>query len=292
MRRCLGFLAGFLVVFASAMLPPALAQDDAAKREVETLPWEPGPGLRTVHGADATYRQSSTQLWLGGQIAARALFLSQGTDEWTNVVGLLVDPGLGTRVVIEHLNTGYIADIDWNDFEAAVVLDLAQELLEESNAERSRSGYPTLELLGYAAPPQYDEDLDTVHWAFRYRNSNGVVGINASAMVLSRDGFSVITWSGPTHQFRGRATLAAAVEAYSFNEGARYADYRPGDALAGVGLAALATRLITGRDATGAGRAGRSGLAAILSAAAKIGWAVLIIPFLFIGRLFRRGRSL
>ena len=289
MRRLLDGLTIALVLISSA--PPALGQSDQAIDEVLNLPWVIEPGVRTVPGADATYRQSDTQMWVDGQDAVRALTLAEGTNQWDAVVGLAIDFIDETQIVIQDFDIGYIDDDDWGDFDPAVVLSALREATEDANTERRRNGYPTLQVLGYAVEPRYDPTLDAVYWAVRVMVSTGDRVINAVALKLSRDGFSSITWVGSVDQFTGRETLEVALAPYSFDQGARYADFRAGDAVAGVGLATLATRLITGRDAGGAGRAAATGLLAVLVAFAKKAWFLLLVPFLFIGRLFRRRKT-
>lgn len=98
-----------------------------------------------------------------------------------------------------------------------------------------------------------------------------------------------MTWVGTPTQFHGEQTLAGIGEALSFQSGYRYADYSEGDAMAGVGLAALVTGIATGQ---GWKKTATTGLIATLIAFAKNLWWLVLLPFFWLGKkLFHRGKG-
>ncbi len=271
---------------------PALGlNNDAIRRmeaEVAALPWEMGPAVQTVPGANATYRQSRDERWVDGENAVRAMTLLSGLDKWESANALALDIYDQTVIVIEHLDVGYIDDEDWREFDAEMVLDLTTSSLEEANEERQRRGYTTSQAAGFALRPAYDEEEHAVYWAMRYLNSEGNYFIAAYVLKLSRDGFTQIVWGGPVNRFQGRQTLDAALAPFRYNEGAAYQDFQEGDAVAALGLAALSTRLMTGRSVRGGGRAGAVlGLFGVLF---KYFSVFLLAPIYFLWRLLFRRR--
>src|SRR5262245_13614274 len=68
-------------------------------------------------------------------------------------------------VVITYDEDGYVKDdeaarINYND-----LLKEMQEDTREANQERTRQGYEAVELIGWAAPPRYDQGAHKLYWA-------------------------------------------------------------------------------------------------------------------------------
>ena len=189
-------------------------------------------------------------------------------------------------VVYSHQPIGYIDDSDWSSLDPDAILATIREKQETSNTERAEAGYSTLTVLGWQEPPQYVSELDVAYWALLVENNQGKRTINAVALKLARDGFTRVTWVGDPSQFQGaQSTLVTASSAYHFNEGAQYADYTQGDKVAGVGLAGLATGLLTGKG--WAQKAG-VGVLALILAFFKKAWLLLLLPLAFVKKLLHK----
>ena len=272
-----------LAVFAAA---PALAQSNGWE-QLEALDWKSETVAYDVPGSKSTYSLGADERIVLGDQARRFLALTQGVDGWPDVVALIESTGgpmAGSFIDIEYHEIGYLEDGDWKDIAPDSLLQDIIDGTRESNSVRKENGYPTLEVLGWAEQPFYNERNNTVYWATHLRDSDGFESINAIALKLGRHGYSKLTWTGDPQQFQdAKLSLGPALRAYDYNEGARYADFVSGDAVAAVGLGALAIGMMTGN---------KKGWAAGFFAGAllllKKFWYILLLPFLALGKLFKR----
>ena len=271
----------FLAVVAAA---PAAAQSDP----IEALDWQAQRVAYEVPGSKSTYSLGPDERIVLGAQARRYLALTQGIDGWPDVVALIESTGgptAGSFIDIEYHEIGYLEDGDWTDVAPDSLLQEIIDGTRESNPIRAQNGYPTLEVLGWAEEPFYNQRNNTVYWATRLRDSEGMESINAIALKLGRHGYAKLTWTGGPEQFRNaKVALGPALASYDYKEGARYADFRAGDAVAAVGLGALAVSMMTGNR-----KAWGTGLLAGAMILLKKFWYLLLLPFLALGRLFRRG---
>jgi uncharacterized membrane-anchored protein len=163
-------------------------------------------------------------------------------------LGLLIPAGMTPIssncwvVTIDYSEDGYVKDDDASKINYDDLLKKMQAGVAEENKARKEKGYPTVDLLGWAAPPRYDaaahklywakklkfegEDGDTLNYSIRMLGRKGVLELNAIASV---DQFSEI--DAQTPQILGMV---------DFKEGSRYADFDPKvDKVAKYGLATL-----------------------------------------------------
>lgn len=229
----------------------ALAQqpDSASKMTAEqfeaSLDWRQGDivlkdGLATVHLPPA-YR------YLGPEDAERVLS-AWGNLPGQKTLGMIFPAGMGAiedgtwAVVVQYDEDGHVDDSDAAKIDYTSLLEDMTRGTEERNAERKKHGVPTATLVGWAAPPTYDgtthklrwakelafagEDEHTINWDIRVLGARGVLDLDA---VGSKSQLETLQ--------AGMGDVLGFVE---FNEGHRYADYKPGvDRKAEYGIAAL-----------------------------------------------------
>ncbi|MEI6195991.1 MAG: DUF2167 domain-containing protein [Verrucomicrobiota bacterium] len=145
-------------------------------------------------------------------------------------------------VTIDYNEDGFVKDDDASKINYDDLLAKMRKGVAASNQERKKEGYPTVELLGWAAPPHYDaathklywakklkfegEEADTLNYSIRMLGRKGVLELNAIASV---DQFTEI--DAQTPQILGMV---------DFKEGSRYADFDPKvDKVAKYGIATL-----------------------------------------------------
>ena len=286
-----GRRALLLAVASFIGVAPAMAAVDETEiiRQVQTLDWIAGPNVQEIAAIDATYELGTDEVMTIGEDARRYLELTQGASGWEDVDFLIIrETSAGTylQTFYAHFDVGYIEDDDWSQLDHDDLLASIRETTDEQNRQRATNGYPTVEVDGWAQPPKYDRERNMVYWAIDASETGTGRIVNATALKLSRDGFTSVTWVGAPSDFHGAATLAGLGSAFRFDPGNRYADFSAGDAVAGVGLAALATRIASGK---GWQKAAGAGLIAFVVAFAKKLWWLIVLPFLWLGRkLFRR----
>jgi uncharacterized membrane-anchored protein len=191
---------------------------------------------------------------------------------------------LGAALYFTHVPMGYVRADDWHEIQPQELLESIRAGTEQDNVERRIKGMATLQVLGWVQEPVYDPRSNTTYWALKATDGSGQF-VNATALKLSRDGFTRVNWMGSPELFlNARTALDPALSRYSFDPGWRYADFKAGDAVAAVGLAALTRQMLTGKPGKAAASTAGAGLLAIVAAFAKKLWLLIILPFVFAWR--------
>ncbi|WP_439639614.1 DUF2167 domain-containing protein [Nevskia sp.] len=225
---------------------------------------------------------------------ARRLMEALGNSVNEQFIGLIVPVGQGDANWMMRLDfdpAGYIKDDDAREWNADDMLESLRKGTAAGNARRQALGYPGLEVSQWIEPPTWDAAHQRLVWSLEAREIGAAPGsegtVNYNTYVLGREGFfemNLVTSSAEINRYKPDArTLLAAV---SFNEGKRYADFRPDtDKVATYGLAAL----------VGGVAAKKLGLLAVIGVflakfAKIILFAVLGLGAL-IGKFFGRGKK-
>ena len=210
-------------------------------------------------------------------------------------LGLLIPAGMtpissnAWVVTIEYSEEGFVKDDDANKINYDDLLKKMQKGVTAVNEERKKKGYPTVELLGWAAPPHYDpvthklywakelkfegEDSDTLNYNIRILGRRGVLELNAIADIAQ---FNAIDKETPE--------ILGMVD---FKQGSRYADFDPKvDKVAKYGIATL----VAGGALAAAAKFGLlKGLWVFLLAAKKFIIIAIVAAAAFFKKLFKRG---
>ena len=112
---------------------------------------------------------------------------------------------------------------------------------EESRTGRTQ-GYPSIALIGWAAPPRYDSVEKKMYWAKELQFGDSPERtLNYNIRILGRRGYLVLNAVGTMDQLAAVEKLAPSVLAsVNFQDGHRYADFSPKtDKIATYGLAGL-----------------------------------------------------
>ena len=145
-------------------------------------------------------------------------------------------------VEIEYEEEGYIEDEEAEDLDYDDLLKEMQNDIVESNPQRTLQGYPTMELIGWASKPYYDQDNKKLHWAkelkFEDYDKNT---LNYNIRVLGRKGYLNINAIGDIDMLetfnKERDNILNSVE---FTAGNRYSDFNPDvDKVAAYGIGGL-----------------------------------------------------
>jgi uncharacterized membrane-anchored protein len=117
-----------------------------------------------------------------------------------------------------------------------------QKAIAGENPERQKQGYPTITLVGWAAPPHYDAETHKLYWAkdLKFAGEDGDT-LNYNIRMLGRKGVLQLTAVADTRQFAAIDEQTPEIlRMVDFKEGNRYADFDPKtDKVAKYGIAAL-----------------------------------------------------
>jgi uncharacterized membrane-anchored protein len=210
-----------------------------------------------------------------------------GNPADTTVLGLILKAGTtpldpaAWAVVLQYDPIGHVSDDDAGSIDFASLLADMQAGTEEENAARRDAGFPAMELVGWAEPPHYDAAERKLFWAKRLRfEGDAAETLNYNIRVLGRQGVMVANFvAGMDQLAEVQAAAPAVLKMIAFTSGNRYADFDPGiDTVAAVGIGGL----IAGKLAA------KAGMLVLLLAFLKKGGILLLLPLLWLGRLFRR----
>ena len=222
-----------MVLLVGLCGPIAAGAEDAA---TSSLHWQKGPGTGAIDGRariaipdgyvfldkgeTSKYLEMSHNLPSGDEY-----FFAPGNDAW--------------EAYFSFNEEGYVKDKDTLDADA--LLKSIRDNQAEANEERARRGWPAFTIVGWRIAPRYNPATKVLEWATELKEEgNGRTSINYNTRVLGRKGtMSVELVSAPDDFDAALVGFQARLGGFQFDEGERYADYRPGDHVAEYGLAAL-----------------------------------------------------
>lgn len=153
----------------------------------------------------------------------------------------LLDPD-GWAVTLSYANDGYVKDTDANKINYHKLLKQMQADVREADKQRTKEGYPTFELVGWAEPPHYDATTHKLYWAKDLRFDNATSDtLNYNIRILGRHGVLVLNVIGGMDQLSEiKQETPQILGMVNFDRGNRYADFNPKiDKVATYGIAAL-----------------------------------------------------
>ena len=171
-----------------------------------------------------------------------------------------------------------------------VLLKTLKENDAPSNEERRKLGLVPLATEGWAVLPHYDSETKRLEWGLRLRaEGSNKSDINYTVRVLGRSGYEnvVLVTDADTLQ-NDVADLKTVLKGFDFNTSNRYAEFRPGDRVAEIGLSAL---LLGGGTAAAVKSGWLKGLLAALVAGWKLVAAAVVAGLAAIGKLFGRKKA-
>jgi uncharacterized membrane-anchored protein len=189
-------------------------------------------------------------------------------------------------VVFDYNDVGHVKDDEKDKIDAPAILKGIKEGTEEANKVRAQKGVSAIHVVGWQQAPTYDERTHNLTWGILGRDDQGGRVVNFNVRLLGREGYVSATLVDDADKIgAARPHLDRILDAFSYKQGNRYAEFRPGDKLAKYGLAALV--------AGGAGAvAVKTGLlAGLLKILAKGGKAIVVLvvgAVAAIGRFLRR----
>ena len=163
-------------------------------------------------------------------------------------LGMLMPAGMtpissnAWAVTIDYTDDGYVKDDDASKINYDDLLKKMKAGIAEQNKLRKEKGYPTIELVGWAAPPHYDAATHKLYWAKELKVDGALENtLNYDIRILGRRGVLVLgAIAGMSQLPEIRQQVPQILAMVDFNEGSRYTDFDPKiDKVATYGIAAL-----------------------------------------------------
>ena len=256
------------------------AAQDAPRSEIAKLPWQRGP-LNGAVGSRAHIDLGPDTLMLPEANGSRFLELT----------GNLPSPGetilmnRGWWATFSFDETGYVKDDEKLDADA--ILQAMRTHEEQSNGERRKRGFAELSTEGWIVPPHYDPGTKYLEWGVKLRASDSPEPVvNYTMRLLGRRGVeSVVLVTSPQTLDHDVQELHKVLGGFTFDNGEKYGEFRPGDHVAEFGLGAL----VLGGAAAAAVKGGWfKGLLVALAAGWKLVAAAGVAVFAALGKLVSR----
>lgn len=206
-------------------------------------------GTVDLHHGLASLQIPNQFRFLNGHDANTVLVQLWGNPSQPEPLGMLVPADISPLsrafwgVIISYEENGYVKDKDAEKINYDELLNQIRKGAQASNKEREKQGYPPIEIVGWAAPPRYDQSAHKLHWAKEVRFGNETENtLNYNIRILGRRGVLVLnSVAGMSQLPEIQSNTPAILSAVNFNSGNRYADFNPasGDKVASYGIAAL-----------------------------------------------------
>ncbi|MEC4675001.1 MAG: DUF2167 domain-containing protein [Nitrospirota bacterium] len=189
-------------------------------------------------------------------------------------------------VTIEFEEDGYVSDENVDELDYDELLSQMKEDTRAANDERVRQGYGSIELVGWASSPFYDQESHKLYWAKELRFGDQPINtLNYNIRLLGRKGVLVLNFiAGMDQKPFIDSKLDTVLALAEFNQGSRYEDFDPSlDKVAAYGIGAL----IAGKVLAKAGF-----LAVALVFLKKFGVIILAGVAALLAKFFKRKKSL
>jgi uncharacterized membrane-anchored protein len=130
---------------------------------------------------------------------------------------------------IQYDPMGFVEDDDADDVDYDELLADMQKEIREANAEREENGYESLELIGWASKPFYDQDKHILHWAKEIKFGGSEMNThNYNVRILGRKGALVINAISTMNELAEvNKNIGKVTDIVTFAAGNRYSDFNP-----------------------------------------------------------------
>ncbi len=281
-----GLIALVGVEFAAAQAPAEADAPAAADGAVDA------EGLAIAQALEAMgwKREGVGELgeWAEVQIPKGYRFTGKsGTKqflEFTNNIpgggelGIIAPEEFDWWVLFEFDESGYVKDEDKDSLDASAMLKSMKEGQEMANEQRESLGMGPLFVDRWAQEPNYNEATNNLEWATVLVDGEGNENVNYNTRLLGRHGVMEVTLICSEEQLPViLGDFQNMVGDFGYKDGQSYAEFKEGDKIAKMGLAAL---ILGG----GAAVAAKTGLFAVVGKFFK--W--IIAGFVAIGVAIKR----
>ena len=191
--------------FASNAQSPVRSKEEILKLAKE-LKYQQGE--ITLRGGWAKLNVPKDFNFLGPEDAQTVLVKLWGNPPSVKTLGLLI-PADKTPLdrdcwvaTISFSEDGYVKDDDAGKINYDDLLKKMQKSTQEANPERQKQGYPTVELVGWAAPPRFDAAAHKLYWAQELKFGGAAEDtLNYNIRMLGRRGVLVLNAISSMDQF-------------------------------------------------------------------------------------------
>jgi len=262
---------------------PAKSDADSEAALAASLKWQ--TGVIDIKNGLAKINLTDDFRYLDAQDSNKVLHDLWGNPSDPTVLGMIfpkdkgpLDPG-SWAVTVSYEGDGYVKDDDADKIDYTSMLKDMQNRAHDDNAERVKEGYPTIDIIGWAAPPRYDKATHKLYWAKDIKfDDDKEDTLNYDIRILGRRGVLVLGAIAQMNSFdeidKKTPEILSMVD---FQAGNQYTDFDPKvDKIAEYGLGAL----VAGGVIAGAAKLG---IFAILAKFFVAGFKFILVGLVALG---------
>lgn len=248
-------------------------------------------GRIAMTGDGVTLNVPEAFYYLDAADSAKVLEDAWGNPPDKNVKGMLFPAGMSPLaedawgVVLTFEKSGYVPDEDAAGLDYDMLIAQMRDSMEAENLQRKQQGYPSIEIVGWAAQPRYDAKTHKLYWAkeLKFEDSPNET-LNYDMRVLGRYGVLSMNFVASLEQLPAvEAAAPAMLKVADFDAGSRYEDFNAStDAQANYGVAGL-----IGGAAAAAALAKNGGILAAVLLFLKKGFVIILAGIGAIGAAIR-----
>lgn len=209
-------------------------------RQIESIDWKHGPTTGDLN--HATINVPAGAMFADGPATRKYLELNHNPTNGDEL-GMVVAEDHSWFVIFDFSDIGYVKDDEKDEIDAEAILKSLREGTEEANKIRRQRGWDAVTVVGWASNPRYEPTTHNLEWATKLRNDKTRdESINHDIRILGRGGvMEAGLVVGPDNYAQTLPNTRKLLEGFSFKEGKRYSEFKPGDKVAEIGLIGLMT---------------------------------------------------
>jgi uncharacterized membrane-anchored protein len=148
---------------------PSHPSDDTLAAIASSLKWQ--TGTITLKDGLAKINLTDDFRFLDNTDARKVLHDMWGNPDRPDILGMIFPKDKGPlnrsswAVMVSYEEGGYVKDDDAQKINYDDLLKQMQQRARDATPEREKEGYPSIELVGWAAPPHYDQVTHKLYWA-------------------------------------------------------------------------------------------------------------------------------
>ena len=278
------YLLLFLLISSTSLaLETEIIRDmDKWREKIATLDWknlEEKDFRASVSNANGSIKIDKEEIFLEGDDVNQYSYWTWGSGDPSQ---MFIKHTNQDQIFIQFRDTGYVKTDDWKNVDTKAMIkelnDDAKTWVEDS--KEKNLDYVTN--ITWVMKPQLDNQKNMVYYAYKVEWNNDAVTLESKSLVLGRSGYAEITFVTPYKENISLKTVSKSnkdkASTFKFESEKAYSEYKTGDIVAAVGIGALlATTLGV--------KAINPGLLATLGKLLAKFWFILLLPFIFIGKL-------
>ena len=279
----------FFIFFSSHLnainLQMPVGEDDLSNK-INSLNWISGPKKIPFTEAKATINISGDYEYLQGEDVNQLLYWLNGVEFPSQKILVMPKENWGSYYyVYAFSDSGYVKIDDWNEVDPNEFLKDLEKGYKADNAERRKKNQATLTSVSWRYSPKLDRNKNLVNYAIVSNWSDNDQSVQASSLILGREGYTQATMISSVAGYKD-SLLENASAIHEFNPDVGYNAWKPGDKVAAIGIAGLLAATLGGKSVKVA-----APILVVLLGLLKKFWWIVILPFLWLGKLFTRSSS-